>query len=175
MDLDTTLTIWADPKTEEAVRIEVAVSATVTVVLKNYQADIEYEKEDFRLELPDGYTEAGDVDVTISEESLVETLRITCEAGDGNFPASLDLDSIANATTANFDYLIEANSESGGMPDSSGLIKGAIGFSFVTSLVGDPNSEVYYAGAQIKFGESCLLYTSPSPRDTTLSRMPSSA
>ena len=26
-----------------------------------------------------------------------------------------------------------------------------------------------------KFMESCLLYTSPSPRDATLSRMPSSA
>ena len=25
------------------------------------------------------------------------------------------------------------------------------------------------------YGESCLLYTSPSPRDATLSRMPSSA
>ena len=29
-----------------------------------------------------------------------------------------------------------------------------------------------YAGIQ---GEGCLLYTSPSPRDATLSRMPSSA
>ena len=26
-----------------------------------------------------------------------------------------------------------------------------------------------------KAGETCLLYTSPSPRDATLSRMPSSA
>ena len=30
-------------------------------------------------------------------------------------------------------------------------------------------------GATILFGEACLLYTSPSPRDATLSRMPSSA
>ena len=37
-------------------------------------------------------------------------------------------------------------------------------------LVGeDPASQVYVRG------KDCLLYTSPSPRDATLSRMPSSA
>ena len=30
-------------------------------------------------------------------------------------------------------------------------------------------------GAEAEMGDSCLLYTSPSPRDATLSRMPSSA
>ena len=42
---------------------------------------------------------------------------------------------------------------------------------------------VYYSGAGVKVGASgctkpiyaCLLYTSPSPRDRLLSRMPSSA
>ena len=29
--------------------------------------------------------------------------------------------------------------------------------------------------AVVMYGEDCLLYTSPSPRDATLSRMPSSA
>ena len=32
-----------------------------------------------------------------------------------------------------------------------------------------------FAGALVKPEGSCLLYTSPSPRDATLSRMPSSA
>ena len=31
------------------------------------------------------------------------------------------------------------------------------------------------AGSTAPVGETCLLYTSPSPRDTLLSRMPSSA
>ena len=31
------------------------------------------------------------------------------------------------------------------------------------------------SSAMIKSGDACLLYTSPSPRDATLSRMPSSA
>ena len=33
----------------------------------------------------------------------------------------------------------------------------------------------YFEGGQIPLYRSCLLYTSPSPRDATLSRMPSSA
>ena len=33
----------------------------------------------------------------------------------------------------------------------------------------------YLIDGDVKMTESCLLYTSPSPRDATLSRMPSSA
>ena len=46
--------------------------------------------------------------------------------------------------------------------------------SFTTTEV----NEIYRTkgnDAQIKEGDYCLLYTSPSPRDATLSRMPSSA
>ena len=39
---------------------------------------------------------------------------------------------------------------------------------FISSLTGDNSRQV------VSFG-TCLLYTSPSPRDATLSRMPSSA
>ena len=34
---------------------------------------------------------------------------------------------------------------------------------------------VIYGERRYTWAESCLLYTSPSPRDATLSRMPSSA
>ena len=37
------------------------------------------------------------------------------------------------------------------------------------------NEEVVYSEAKVDQGKDCLLYTSPSPRDATLSRMPSSA
>ena len=33
----------------------------------------------------------------------------------------------------------------------------------------------WFEGSQLNFAENCLLYTSPSPRDGLLSRMPSSA
>ena len=37
------------------------------------------------------------------------------------------------------------------------------------------NVAVIFGGVNIKQQKACLLYTSPSPRDATLSRMPSSA
>ena len=42
---------------------------------------------------------------------------------------------------------------------------------FVKIDADDPN----VLGAALRFMNDCLLYTSPSPRDATLSRMPSSA
>ena len=40
----------------------------------------------------------------------------------------------------------------------------------------NPESDPFVnEGDSIKVGQTCLLYTSPSPRDATLSRMPSSA
>ena len=43
--------------------------------------------------------------------------------------------------------------------------------------LGDKDKELFLYSDQEILGvvESCLLYTSPSPRDATLSRMPSSA
>ena len=39
----------------------------------------------------------------------------------------------------------------------------------------DPLEGFLMSGIQLSRSITCLLYTSPSPRDTTLSRMPSSA
>ena len=38
-----------------------------------------------------------------------------------------------------------------------------------------PDVPVSTKPAEVRMGKGCLLYTSPSPRDATLSRMPSSA
>ena len=55
----------------------------------------------------------------------------------------------------------ERDSDAEQMHDSSEL----------ASLVGD----IFAADESVNPSQSCLLYTSPSPRDATLSRMPSSA
>ena len=47
---------------------------------------------------------------------------------------------------------------------------GLVGHSFVTTVAG-----FYAAWIWLGLGMACLLYTSPSPRDRTRSRMPSSA
>ena len=68
-------------------------------------------------------------------------------------------------------------------PCADALIKA--GIKYVTYALGDPDTRVdgkgrkllEAAGVQVKSGlfANCLLYTSPSPRDRSLSRMPSSA
>ena len=59
------------------------------------------------------------------------------------------------------------------------LIAGACGVSRNGAGSGDVLATVDFGsgddGDSIEISEGCLLYTSPSPRDATLSRMPSSA
>ena len=52
------------------------------------------------------------------------------------------------------------------------LAKGQTGLSIAFDL---PTQTGYDPDHPLASGEVCLLYTSPSPRDATLSRMPSSA
>ena len=43
------------------------------------------------------------------------------------------------------------------------------------NIMSDNDLEKVFQDKKVQIIESCLLYTSPSPRDATLSRMPSSA
>ena len=56
----------------------------------------------------------------------------------------------------------------------AGILAFAIGF-IALSFSQNPKQMVALIALPIGFGFTCLLYTSPSPRDATLSRMPSSA
>ena len=57
-------------------------------------------------------------------------------------------------------------------PSCQILSLGAVKFNALSDQ--EPHSELYIK-PDIDQQNSCLLYTSPSPRDATLSRMPSSA
>ena len=43
------------------------------------------------------------------------------------------------------------------------------------SIIGLNMGNILFRGLELDQADPCLLYTSPSPRDATLSRMPSSA
>ena len=48
-------------------------------------------------------------------------------------------------------------------------------YNFPSQVVSDAEKLSYDYGLKVAKAIDCLLYTSPSPRDATLSRMPSSA
>ena len=83
-----------------------------------------------------------------------------------------DIESVADATASDEFYLMGI-SEGGPMSvqfavENPSRVKGLILFGTTPRFT---RSDDYPIG----LSESCLLYTSPSPRDATLSRMPSSA
>ena len=52
----------------------------------------------------------------------------------------------------------------------------AVGLKFLKKVVKQVCNDIWvFAPSKNQSAKSCLLYTSPSPRDATLSRMPSSA
>ena len=51
----------------------------------------------------------------------------------------------------------------------------AISLSYTSGTTGNPKGVVYHHRGSYLMSTGCLLYTSPSPRDRTRSRMPSSA
>ena len=57
--------------------------------------------------------------------------------------------------------------------EKSGSAMQAIDDATITTLMGSITADM--PGADTRLLENCLLYTSPSPRDRTRSRMPSSA
>ena len=59
-------------------------------------------------------------------------------------------------------------------PESDRYWEGANEKKLLIQKFGD-HIQFYPRAVSTKDGSSCLLYTSPSPRDATLSRMPSSA
>ena len=62
------------------------------------------------------------------------------------------------------------------MADQPGLFSENIAAEIIDTPVADEMSESFLAySLSVITARACLLYTSPSPRDATLSRMPSSA
>ena len=108
------------------------------------------------------------------------TLTITVDAVDDTFTDSGETPSVDEDTTLTGDLLANASPNptgDGPLSITSFSIAGesgtfTLGSAYTIDGIGDLtiNSEGSYT-----FVPACLLYTSPSPRDATLSRMPSSA
>ena len=126
------------------------------------------------------------IDLTLTNDDLIEgpedfTLALTNATSTTDAPISIDTDAASVTTTI--------NDTQGPDGDPDGPSEWSIVGDTSVDEGGNANYSVdltgtYQAGEEISIqldlidgltNNSCLLYTSPSPRDATLSRMPSSA
>ena len=129
---------------------------------------------------PDGDVD-GDDNGTFMDGMVVSApiLLTAAEEPDGNINFTVDFGFIEGAGLGDYVFFDENND---GIQDPSEpgvpgveviLIDPATGETIATTVT---NDDGYYSFRGLVPGDyTCLLYTSPSPRDATLSRMPSSA
>ena len=117
---------------------------------------------------------SGELDVELIPQG---TLAERCRAAQSGFPAIF--------TPAGFGTEVAIGKETREFDGKTYVLERAFkaDFSFVKAWKGDTAGNLIFKGTARNFNPNmcgaatitCLLYTSPSPRDATLSRMPSSA
>lgn len=153
------ITIWADPKTEVAVQIEIQMETDgLAVVMKNYEADFPVDESLFSLDIPDGYqtTEVNLPTVLPSESEFIRSLKLGCECCDGMFPPALDITSTSKISVDINMHLMKSMklSPTGATGQQiAELARATMGFSFVTVMAVNKESDAHYAGANVKLGE----------------------
>jgi hypothetical protein len=86
--------LWADTRTNLPVRLEIEVfSANGRKAAEMVQADYDWapriDPAEFKPVIPEDYKLVADVEVSVSDESLVEGLRFFSEYADGKYPSEL--------------------------------------------------------------------------------------
>jgi len=151
------ITIWADPKTEVAVQIELTIGADVHFVMKNYNADVPVDETLFSLEIPDGY-QVMEVDLPTgmpSEAEFIRTLKLSCECCDGMFPPALDIISTSTVSADIQVHLIksmEIDPTGATGNQIAELTRATMGFAFATKMLVSNERDAHYAGANVKLG-----------------------
>ena len=121
----------------------------------NGGATIEVNGSTLTLTPPVNYNGSGEVIVTVSDGQLETTESFTLTVNPVNDAPTID--DFAGTTAEDTDFVLELNATD---IDGDAL-------TFLASVAANGSASVS--------GSTCLLYTSPSPRDRTRSRMPSSA
>ena len=111
----------------------------------------------------------------LSQEQTIEDVIVTAEKRDES------LQTVSQAVTAITESELEAKNITS-FVDLTALVPGVTvakneGYKTVISIrgVGNETNQNAIAAPSVAYHMDCLLYTSPSPRDGTSSRMPSSA
>jgi len=154
-----TMTVWADPKTQEPVRIEAKINMpsvpSSTAVMTDFEWDVPVDPAKMSLDGPEGYTiQTMTVDASPpGETDLVEGLRAFAELSGGEFPESFDMAGIGKAVgkSAPKKPQTPKDLEAFKAERVPVIMKVSRAIAFMTSANGD---EWHYAGAGAKPGEA---------------------
>ena len=96
--------MWGDAKTGDPIRIEATSSGVprTEVVMSEFEMNVDVEAGQFSLEVPKDYkVQSFDIDASAPrEEDLVKSLRFCAEMSGGDFPDSLDTQSVTKVIIA---------------------------------------------------------------------------
>jgi outer membrane lipoprotein-sorting protein len=148
------VTIWADPKTAQPIRIELLLAQKSLYILKNIEFDVPVDESLVSMEPPAGYT-LGDKELNMgqfTEQDFIEGLHIWAKyLLNGNFPESISVEDYLKLTPLVGEKIGQLNvsKEEGtrlGMSFGRGMI-------FFQQL--DPYGiDWHYAGNGVKLGDA---------------------
>jgi outer membrane lipoprotein-sorting protein len=148
------LTIWADPKTAQPIRIELLLAQKSLYILKNIEFDVQIDESLVSMDIPADYT-LSKTEVNLrdfTEQDFIEGLRIWAELLlNGNFPESISVEDYLKLTPLVGEKISQLN-----VSDEEGT---RLGMSFGRGMIFFQQLDPYgidwhYAGSGVKLGDA---------------------
>lgn len=165
------VTIWADPKTAQPIRIELLLAQKSLYILKNIEFDVQVDESLVSMEVPAGYalskTEVNLRDFT--EQDFIEGLRMWAELLlNGNFPESISVEDYLKLTPLVGEKISQLN-----VSDEEGT---RLGMSFGRGMIFFQQLDPYgidwhYAGKSVKLGDANKAIFWYRPKDSKTYRV----
>jgi hypothetical protein len=165
------LTIWADPKTAQPIRIELLLAQKSLYILKNIEFDVQVDESLVSMEVPAGYA-LSKTEVTLrdfTEQDFIEGLRIWAKyLLDGSFPENISVEDYLKLTPLVGEKIGQLNvsTEEGtrlGMTFGRGMI-------FFQQLA-PYGIDWHYAGKGVKLGDANTPIFWYRPKDSKTYRV----
>jgi hypothetical protein len=162
-------TVWADAQTYQVVQVEMdmgeAVGQQMSIVMRDWEVNVELDEELFSLEVPEGYDlrQVGMDMGTGSEEDLIEGLRFWAELSEGSFPGSLDFAIVQEMTELLGEKGLLPDGSEGSMQEHMDRVSVVMRMlKFVTEL--PAGSDWHYAGEGVEYGdgETAIFWYRPA-------------
>jgi hypothetical protein len=161
------VTIWADAKTAQPIRIEAQIGQEFAFIMKNFELDVAVDESLVSMNVPAGYTEEeATVDLTdVNELDFVESLRVFAEViGDCVFPEAVGTET----TMKQMPVLVQKAQQKGISEEEIGQLGTQLGRGMIFHQILETQGQWHYAGAGVKLGDAdtAIFWYQPSGSET---------